>query len=180
MYANISSFVQTRASYLRKDLNLSGDISTSRSRRGRTNNRSSSQAMIVAVEPDSDFSEHRRIDQGLIDASMEAASNNSVLQPPPSSDAGFVHQSNTKNWWGSFSTATATAAPPPPTPTASTLPTPTTSPQIPSNDTHNIKLGISHSAHVPKSSSSSSNSSSSMPKSNLQHRRTVSNKFRVP
>ncbi len=64
---------------------------------------------IVAVEPDSDISTHRRIDQGLIDASNEAQ--NQVLYPPNTAAAA---QKSATSWWGFSTGASTTTAPPQP------------------------------------------------------------------
>lgn len=138
----------------------SGELSLSRSRKPSTHNNPSSaihniknKQAIIAVEPDYDFSEHRRIDQGLLDASMEAR--NPVLVPPPTTATV-----NNKSWWGGFTT------------------TPTLPPINNTPDVAPSKRGISHSAHVKSVSSTSSNK----PSSHQQHRRIVSlNKtYRIP
>ena len=96
----------------------SGELSISRSRKGRSTHSQNSggsnsrmmmkqQQPIVAVEPDGDLSSHRRIDQGLIDASNEAQ--NQVLYPPTSA----ASQKSTTSWWG-FSTAASNTPPPQP------------------------------------------------------------------
>mmetsp|Transcript_9878 Transcript_9878/g.17299 ORF Transcript_9878/g.17299 Transcript_9878/m.17299 type:complete len:204 (-) Transcript_9878:165-776(-) len=153
---------KTKTSYLRKGMTQSGDLSTSRGRRSSSSaaavnsgscNPMNRRQVIVAVEPDADDSRHRRIDQGLLDASKEAQ--NLVLGP----------QNKAASWsWASpFSSPSVAAADAAPDP-ASSLPPPErrcTTTSIHSKTEH----GINPTAKVT-----------------LKHRRTVSyNKtYRVP
>lgn len=97
--------IQTKSSYLSKEMAQSGElsISISRGRSTHSNPTTTRKQAIVAVEPDSDYSEQdRRIDQGLLDASREAQ--NQVLTETPN---------NNKSWWTSaFSSAPASPLPP--------------------------------------------------------------------
>ncbi|KAL9185528.1 hypothetical protein ACHAXT_003305 [Thalassiosira profunda] len=91
--------LKAKSSYLRKEMAQSGDLSSSRGRARSTHvHPARKKQPIVAVEPDPDQSRHRRLDQGLLDASREMQ--NTVLEPP------------NKSWW--FSSSSAAAPPPPP------------------------------------------------------------------
>jgi hypothetical protein len=93
---------------MRKEAAQSGDLSLSKGGRkaSSAHNPIQKQHAIIAVEPDSDLSQHRRIDQGLIDASREA-------QNPVLETGGGPKLS----WWSGLS---ATASPPSHTPAGST------------------------------------------------------------
>lgn len=138
-----------------------GDLSSSRGRRSShnpNNNPSQRKQVIVAVEADDD-SRHMRIDQGLIDASIETQNQVLVQQQTPNNNKSSA-------WWPSVLSAT---------PSTTTTTTTNNNAQLPSQVAQtNISL---NNPVIPLASESEAKANDTVVHS---HRRTVSKTYRVP